>query len=430
MTRTLPRPARFAAVVVAAVVAIAGVTAIVKASNGAFSGQYALSGTFSTSGEGLHAGSAVTYRGVQVGRVTQITLDQGRAKVTMAIDQSFKVPADATATIKPINVFGADDVMFDFPAADTARPMASGGTIGHTAVSPELGDLFAAADPLLAQIDAPDLSTIVSNLAQASEGQGPTIAASISEGVKLADLLDRTLPAQLAALDSFNSFTAALAPTAQSFNAIALASNEGLPAFNANAASYKKLLATLTPFAANLARFLATYHPDFQTLLSAGDNVARVILARQQDIGQMISGLGIYLTKFANAYDPKEVLPDGSHFGYFHTFIMFSDINDLICSLIAPAQPGLSFLAPLQQALSGAGTPLNCSSQIAAFDAAQQGPGGASTTQQAASNLSTQVYQGLGAPQTQTQSGLGGLIQALIGGPSSTGSSGGLLGGL
>lgn len=423
----MTRPLRLVAVVVAAAVAVAGVTTIVKAADGAFSGQYALTGLFQTSGEGLHAGSAVTYRGVQVGRVTNIALAHGKAKVSMAIDQTFKVPADATATIKPINVFGADDVMFDFPTGDAARPIEPGGDVAHTTVSPELGDLFAAADPLLSQIDAPDLTTIVSNLAQASEGEGPTIAASIDEGVKLADLLDRTLPAQLSALDSFSGFASALTPTATSLNAIALASNQGLPAFNQSADQYKKLLATLTPFAENLAQFLAAYHPDFETLLSSGDNVARVLLAQQQDIGQVISGLGVYLTKFANSYDPNETLPDGSHFGYFHTFIMFSDINDLLCSLLAPAQPGLSFLAPLQQALSGAGTPLNCTNQIAAFDAAQQGAAGTGTTStsQAASNLSTSIYQGLGSPQQPTQSGLGGLIQALIGG----GSSGGLLGG-
>ncbi|MHB8682518.1 MAG: MCE family protein [Acidimicrobiales bacterium] len=417
----MTRPVRMVAVVVAAAVAISAVTLIIKNSNGAFSGQYALTGFFPSSGEGLHSGSAVSFRGVQVGRVTGIALDQGRAKVTLAIDPSFRVPADASATIKPINVFGADDVTIDYATGDHATPLAPGATIAHTTVSSELGDLFAAADPLLQQIDAPDLTTIVSNLAQASDGEGPTIAASIDEGVKLANFLDDTLPAQLSALDAFTGFTATLTPTAESLNAIAAASNVGLPAFNQQAAAYKKLLTTLAPFAENLAQFLATYHPDFATLLASGDNVARVLLVRQQDIGDVLSGLAVYLTKFAGAVDPAEVLPDGSHFGYFHTFIMLSDINSLVCSLLAPAQPGLSFLAPLQQALSGAGTPLNCSSQIAAFDKAQGtkgAPAGNAAAGQAASSLSTQTYQGLAQPSRPTSSGLGGIIDTLLGGGS------------
>ncbi|MHB8437811.1 MAG: MCE family protein [Acidimicrobiales bacterium] len=408
-----------AAVLAAVVIAVAGVDLIIMNADGGFSGQYALTGMFSRSGEGLNAGSEVTYRGVQVGRVTSVSLDSGKAKVTMAIDPSFKIPSDATVTLEPINVFGADNIVVVFPDGDTHKALAAGATVSDTAVSPELGDLFAAADPLLAQIDAPDLTTIVSNLAQASENEGPTIAASIDEGVKLAELLDQTLPAQLNALDSLNNFSAALVPTASSLNAIATALNDGLPTFNANAAAYGKLLQTLAPFAEQLAQFLEAYHPNITTLLSSGDNVARVLLVQQQQIGSLISGLAVYLTKFANAADPAETLPDGSHFGYFQTFIEMSDINSLVCSLLAPAQPGLTFLEPLQSALSGSGTALNCSSQIAAFDAAQKSGavGNGSATSQAASQLSTQVYQTLTQPQQPTTpTSLGGLITSLLGG--------------
>jgi virulence factor Mce-like protein len=412
---------RLGTVVVSAAVAVAAVVVIVKAADGAFSGSYALSGLFKSSGEGLQPGAEVTYRGVQVGRVTAIALDRGRAKVTMAIDHDFRVPTDATATILPINVFGADNVALTFPSGRRPAYLTAGSTVTSTAVSPDIQDLFAQADPLLAQIDTADLSTVISNLAQASQNEGPTIAASLDEGVKLANFLDYTLPQQLSALDSLSGFASALEPTASSFNAIAAAANTALPAFNSQAATYQKLLETLSPFAENLAQFLAAYHPDIMTLLSAGDNVARVLLVQKQQVGQVLSGLAVYLTKFANSYDPAEVLPDGSHFGYFHTFILLSDLNSMVCSLIAPAQPGLSFLAPLQQALQGAGTPLNCASQIAAFNAAQasgRAVSPSSTTNQAASNLSTQTYEGLAQPQpqSQTQSGLGGYIDQLLGG--------------
>jgi phospholipid/cholesterol/gamma-HCH transport system substrate-binding protein len=290
----IPRPLRVVVVAVAAVVAAGGVTTVVKASNGAFSGQYVLSGMFTKAGEGLHSGSAVTYRGVQVGRVGSIDLVDRAAKVKMLINPSFHVPSDATATIRPINVFGAEGVALDFPPGDGGGRLAPGAVLAHTSVSNELGDLFAAADPLLARIDAPDLSSVVSDLAQASVNEGPTIAASIDQGARLADLLDRTLPDQLRALDSFSSFTTALTPTASSFNAISQASNQALPAFNRAAPSYQRLLETLAPFASDLAQFLSAYHPDIETLLNAGDNVARVVLVHQQDIGNVIQGLGVY----------------------------------------------------------------------------------------------------------------------------------------
>jgi virulence factor Mce-like protein len=415
----MPRWARLLCVITAAVAAVAAVTFLVKTSSGALSGDYALSGMFVKAGTGLHPGSEVTYDGVQVGKVTTITLVDDQAQVGMDIQPTFKVPSDATATIRPLNVFGADQISLAFAHGDGARALAAGSAVTHTAVSDEVGDLFAAADPLLKTIDAKDLSTIVSNLAQASDGEGPTIAASIQEGAKLADLLDRTLPQQLTALDAFNGFTAALAPTGQSLDALSNATNQALPSFNANAQQYANLLKTLTPFANDLAGFLAAYHPQIQTLLASGDNVARVLLARQQDVGQAIQGLGVYLSKFANAVNTSETLPDGSHFAYFHTFVLLADVNSLICGLLAPATPGLSFLAPLQQALAGAGTPLNCSSQMAAFNAAQgsgaPGPSGVNPSAQA---LSNSVYQQIGQPQPTTPTGLGGLLGNLLGGGS------------
>jgi hypothetical protein len=114
------------------------------------------------------------------------------------------------------------------------------------------------------------------------------------------------------------------------------------------------------------------------------------------------------------------VLREGSHFCYFQTFVLFDDLNTLVCNLLAPTAPGLSFLQPLQQALTGAGTPFNCSSQFAAFNAAQlQGSspaGGAlSGVARAAQQLNTQAYQALTAPQAAPPSGVGGLINSLLG---------------
>jgi phospholipid/cholesterol/gamma-HCH transport system substrate-binding protein len=434
----LSRPLRLLAVLVAAAMALALVVVVIKYADGAFSGQYALSASFPQSGEGLHAGSEVVYRGVQVGRVTSITLIDRRARVEMAIDPNFKIPSDAQATIGPLNVFGADQVALSFSSGDGTPKLQAGATLTQTSTSPELGDLFAAAAPLLDQIDTPDLSSVVNDLAEASQGEGPTVRASLDEGARLAALLDQTLPAQLSALDSFSGFVDTIEPTASSFNAIAQASNVALPVFNAAAAAYARLLKTLTPFAQNLAEFLAAYHPDIETILNSGDNVARVILAQQSQIGQVIAGLGSYAEVFAKALDPEEVLPDGSHFGYFQTFVTLSDINQLVCSLIAPAIPGLSSLEPLQQALTGAGTDFDCSSQISAFDAAQSNGASSPTTSlgasapassgssssapasgvsQAAQQLSTGLYQALGSPQPASKTnGVGSIISSVLGG--------------
>jgi len=100
-------------------------------------------------------------------------------------------------------------------------------------------------------------------------------------------------------------------------------------------------------------------------------------------------------------------------------------VNQLVCSLIAPDEPGLSFLEPLQEALAGSGTPFNCSSELATFDAAQGGTtlgaGAPSSDPTAAAQAALQaidndVYSLLGQPSNPKKGSLNDYLNSLLGG--------------
>jgi hypothetical protein len=91
----------------------------------------------------------------------------------------------------------------------------------------------------------------------------------------------------------------------------------------------------------------------------------------------------------------------------------------------------MSYLEPLQQALAGAGSAFNCSSQLSSFASLQGNsstpsvvtpPNGTSPTS-AASNAGSaaanQVYGIIGQPDTSKPATLGGILNQLLGGPSS-----------
>jgi len=432
----MSRAMKTLAVLVVIATLVAGTVTLVRLSNGDFSGDYRLTGYFSSSGEGLQPGSLVVYRGVQVGRVSAIDLAGTSAKVSVLVQPTFRASRDATATIEPVNLFGAEQVSINDPAGPRGV-LPPGGTFTHTAVSAVLGNLFAAATPLLRRIDTTDLASVINDLAQASNGEGPRIATALGEGAKLAALLDNTLQAQLAALDAFATFTGQVAPDTGAINGLSAEENAGLPSFNAAAADYQKLLESLTPFSQDLATLLADYRPDIDTLLADGDNVARVLTAQSSDVGNLLQGLYQYVYKLGHV-GSSGTLPDGSRFAYFNTFILFSDVNQLVCSLLAPAQSGLSFLEPLQQSLAGAGSAFNCSSELAAFDAAQGtstpvapavAPAPAPTTvpasaassptpgaAQALQQLSQQVYAALGQAAAPVSGSIGSYVHSLLGG--------------
>jgi virulence factor Mce-like protein len=404
-----------------------GTITLVRNSNGDFAGDYTLSGIFPRAGEGLHPGSPVVFRGVQVGRVSTIALSHNLAKVGVLMEPSFKVPTDTTATIEPVNLFGAEQMSLSDPDhnSDAGPYLGHNASFAHASSSDELGDLFAAATPLLQKINTTNLSTVLGELAQASQGEGPRIAAGIKSGTQLAGLLDSTLNSQLLALDSFAKFSAAVAPDGADLNSLNAEVNAGLPAFNAEEADYVQLLNTLIPFSNNLASLLTTYRPDIDTILASGDNVSRVLLAQQDNIGQVVNGAYHYFLKIAEGAGSQAKLPDGSTYAYFNTFILFSDVNSLVCNLLAPASGGLSFLAPIQEALAGSGSAFNCSTEMSSFDKFQSNqattvsssPAATASATGSGQAAATEVYGMVGQPDTSKPTGLGALLNQLAGKP-------------
>ncbi|MHB1710205.1 MAG: MCE family protein [Acidimicrobiales bacterium] len=417
--RNIQNLGRTAVVLMVVAVTVIGVVVAEKAVSGAYSGSYQVVGRFTAAGEGLHTGSEVSYDGVQVGKVSSISLVHRAAQVALTLSPSFRFPANGTATIRPQNLFGADVVDITSPTGRRGPFLRPGSSIPHTDVASGLTNLLATADPLLKHVDTTDLSLAISELNRATNGEGAQIATGISEGNKLATLLSTTLGAQLTALDSLAAFSGALVPAAPQLNAVSAAANAALPAINRAQAAFQQLLESLTPLANNVAQFLSLYHPDIAQLLVSGANVTRVLLTHQSNIEQTVAGLYHYVYDFAHA--TGDTLPNGSKIAYFREFIKFSDVNRLVCSLVAPAAGGLAALAPLQAALGSAGTPFDCASQLAAFDKLNPSVRGAtaatpaSTARQGA-NVAQQVYKAIGAPSAPTPHSLGGYMSMLLGG--------------
>src|SRR5207302_1260329 len=305
----ITRPRR---IVVALAVTVATLAVVYRAVGGAydfFSTAYPLSATFPHLGQNVHPGSEVDYRGVQVGKIKSWSLVDRQVQVRFTINRGFKVPANATATLEPQSVFGSEIMSLDFPNGQTGPYLGAGGQITHTATTDQVQDFINSTVPLFQSLNPADVQTIISELTQASENLGPTIAQSIDTGTQLAD---------------------------------------------------------------NLAQLLSTYRPDINILLGQGDNVMRVLLARQSDISDLVHGLYRYTLKFAKGASTEQ-LADGSRFAYFQTFTSFSDIDKLVCSLVAPAgaPPQLQqALAPLQAAL---GPQFDCAPGTSASGATSTG---------------------------------------------------------
>jgi virulence factor Mce-like protein len=381
----------------------------VKGAYGSFSDQYHLVADFAHAGQLLTPGSNVKYRGVNIGHVDSVHLVDRRVQVRLSIKKGFGIPRDTRATVRPKTLFGEKYVDFQFPHGHEAPFLAAQGHITDTAASEEVEGLFQGAVPLFASIDASELTTIISELSKGLEGEGAEISKSLQDGMHLADVFADTIDAQTRALDSFARFQDAIRTIGPDLNAISANSNLALPAFNQAKDDYARVLTTLKPFADNLADVLRVYRPDIDAILNQGDNVVRVLVARQADLSNTVSGLYRYTLKFSKG-SSADTLPNGTKFAYFKNFVLFSDVQNLICASLAPPQPGLDFLKPLQQALLNSGGPLDCSAYFS-----QSANAASPTAAQAARDLATRTQQVLAAPQVPRVETVKALVDQILG---------------
>ena len=68
-------------------------------------GQYTLYADLPASG-GLYKTSNVTYRGIQIGKVTAVAPTESGVRATMSIDDRYKIPVDASANVHSVSAVG------------------------------------------------------------------------------------------------------------------------------------------------------------------------------------------------------------------------------------------------------------------------------------------------------------------------------------
>ncbi len=213
--------------------------------------------------------------------------------------------------------------------------------------------------PLFEGIDETELATLMTELTDAARGQGDDVAHSLDSASDAVGLLADTIEPQLRALDSWTAFQEAIRSVGPDLNAIAANSNLSLPEFNQHEADFERVLTTLKPFADDLAALLSTYRPDIDTILDGGENIVRVLISRQEEVSETVYGLSRYVLKLGTAAS-AETLPDGTKFAYFKNFVMFDDIEKLLCEQLAPPEGAPPELAALRDALLNSGSVMDC----------------------------------------------------------------------
>lgn len=190
-------PARIrAGIGVAVAVLLAGLSVLaLQYGQGAYDRGYEISAVFPTSSQGLFTdgGSLVKLRGLNVGSVSGIELQRdGRARVTLFIDEDVRLPETTMASIEPLSVFGPKFVRLEPGDHDGDGPwLEDGGEITRTQTQRELTDILASTTALFEAIDPLDVVATIDAVAEGTAGMGDEIGRTIDSSSVLAGIAAR-----------------------------------------------------------------------------------------------------------------------------------------------------------------------------------------------------------------------------------------------
>jgi phospholipid/cholesterol/gamma-HCH transport system substrate-binding protein len=168
---------------------------LIRYGEGYFEPTYELTAVFPTSTQGLFTdgGTDVKMRGVNVGTVSGVELlDDGRARLSFAIDEGIAVPATVAARIEPLSVFGPKFVSLIPEPGPTRGELLSGGDeIASATVRNELTGVLADTTSLLGRIDTQDVIEIFDAVSVGLNGRGDEIGETIDGATTLVDIAHR-----------------------------------------------------------------------------------------------------------------------------------------------------------------------------------------------------------------------------------------------
>ncbi|BBX47427.1 virulence factor Mce family protein [Mycobacterium cookii] len=136
-------------------------------------GQYRLVVELPASG-GLYRTSNVTYRGIQIGRVTKVEPTAHGVRAILSIDDRYKIPIDASANVHSVSAIGEQYVDL-VSTGDPGKFFAPGQTITNGSVPSEIGPALDAANRGLSVLPKHKIASLLEETSLAVGGLGPAL---------------------------------------------------------------------------------------------------------------------------------------------------------------------------------------------------------------------------------------------------------------
>ncbi|MCX2931609.1 MlaD family protein [Mycobacterium sp. CVI_P3] len=238
---------------------------------------------------GLYKFSNVTYRGLQIGKVTSIELTDTGAQATLSLDTSPKIPADLKAEVRSMSAVGEQYVEL-LPHTDKAPYLQDGSVIpvDNTSIPQAVGPMLDQVSKLVDSIPKDKLSQLLSESYQAFNGTGYDFGSLVDSGATITRDANAISDNTRALIDDSMPFLKAQADTTDSIRTYA-ASLAGITEQVANNdPQFRSILRNGPGFAQETSKLLEQLKPTLPVLLANLTTFGQIGLTYNPSIEQLL----------------------------------------------------------------------------------------------------------------------------------------------
>ncbi|MET0705012.1 MAG: MlaD family protein [Mycobacterium sp.] len=247
---------------------------------------------------GLYQFSNVTYRGVQIGKVTSVNLTPTGAEATLSLDSSPKIPADLTAAVRSISAVGEQYVDL-LPRTDAGPYLHDGSVVAlaDSSIPQPVGPVLDQVSTLLDSIPGDSLTKLLDESHQAFGGTGYDFGSLLDSGSKIAADSNRTADTTRTLVDDTGPLLDTQAETADAIRTWSRSLAGVTQQFSDNDPQVRNILATGPGAAQEATKLLDQLKPTLPLLLANLSSIGQIAVTYHASIEQLLVLLPPYVAQ-------------------------------------------------------------------------------------------------------------------------------------
>jgi phospholipid/cholesterol/gamma-HCH transport system substrate-binding protein len=256
------------------------------------------------SASGVYASGAVTYRGVQVGKISSLDLSPTGVRVVLQINRAYKIPEDSSANVRELSALGEQYV--DLVPAGPQGPYLHNGSVipeDDTTVPVLIGTALDNADNLLDHLDPDDIHILEKFLTTGVTGTGPALGNLVTVGKDLTQAFIAAAPATASTITDGQIVLQAADDTTGQLTSFIRSLDQVATQLQSSDGDIRSLLGNGSSAEAALNQLATAESGPFEDLLDGTAAVGQQIAANTPSVNLLFAELPAVATKLASTAD-------------------------------------------------------------------------------------------------------------------------------